>query len=68
MRRLGIVLLAVGALVIVLGLSIDSSVSTGFGRLNNVKLMEDKGNYLIVGSAFVLAGLGVALFARRGPG
>jgi hypothetical protein len=61
-------LLAVGALVIVWGLTIDSSVSTGFGRHNNIKLMDDKGNLLVLGSMLVIAGLVVALFARRGPG
>lgn len=68
MRRLGIVLLVIGAILIVLGLSMDSSVSTGFGRLNNMQLMNDKGDYLNVGSVVVVAGLVVALFARRGPG
>ena len=67
MRVLAIILLAVGVVVIGLGLSVDRSVSTGFGRLDETGLMNDKQNLLIGGAVLLFAGLVIATLTRRGP-
>ena len=65
MRVVSIIFLVVGAVVIALALSVDSSVGTGFGRLDETGLLNDKQNLLTGGAVLVLAGLVIAIFTRQ---
>ncbi len=60
MRNLGITLLILGSVGALVALNLDTSVSTGFGQVNNIGLMNDRQNYLIA-SCFI-ALIGVILF------
>lgn len=57
MRPLGIILLALGALGLIFAMSMDTSVSTGMGRVNNLGLMNDQQNYIIISAILLIAGL-----------
>ncbi len=62
MRTLGAILLGCGLIGLLVSLGMDTSVSTstGYGRVNNIGLMNDKQNYIIVSSVLLLAGIAMA--------
>lgn len=65
MRGWGGTILVVGIVVLIVALSMDTSVSTDFGRVNNLGLMKDQQNYLMVSGLMIIAGL-VMMVASRG--
>lgn len=67
MRGFGVLVLVVGVLALIGAMSMDVSVSTGIGRVNNLGLMADRQNFTIVGALVVLAGLLMIIFGGRRP-
>lgn len=65
MRGFGVVVLIVGVLVIVGAMSMDVSVSSGIGRVNNLGLMAERQNYTLIGGIVALAGLLMTLLGGR---
>lgn len=57
MKGFGTFALIVGICWVVFALSMDVSVSTGVGRVNNLGLMADRQVHAIVGGMIALAGL-----------
>jgi hypothetical protein len=56
-KQLGIGLLMIGIIGVVLVMMMDTSVVSGYGRVNNLGLMNDQQNYLIIAGLAVIAGL-----------
>lgn len=50
-------LIAVGAVIIVFALLMDTTVNTEYGEINNIGFMQDKQNYLIVGGIITIVGV-----------
>lgn len=65
MRGLGVIILGCGIIGILFALSMDTSVSTQFGSVNNLGLMADRQNYIIISGLAIAAGLLMALLANR---
>lgn len=57
MKKLAFLILLFGIILVVLALTMDVSVDTGYGRVNNLGLMADRQNYLFVSAVMVLIGL-----------
>ena len=57
MRGFGIVVLLFGAFILIAGASMDVSVATGLGRVNNIGLMAKQQNLTIIGGLISLGGL-----------
>ncbi|MDD2863774.1 MAG: hypothetical protein PHC99_03525 [Methylococcales bacterium] len=54
MKSFGIMLVILGVLLGTIAITMDTSVSTGFGRVNNLGLMNQQSNFLIgAGIAFI---------------
>lgn len=69
MKGLATALLAIGALIALPGLLMDTTVATGGSRVHNIGLLSRQGNLLAVGALFFLSGvvLWVLANARRPP-
>ncbi|PAA14421.1 hypothetical protein [Pseudomonas fragi] len=65
MKGLGIFAIVVGIGWMIFALSMDVSVSTGMGRVNNLGLMADRQLHTIVGGMIALAGLLMLLFGGK---
>lgn len=65
MKGLGIFAIVVGIGWMIFALSMDVSVSTGMGRVNNLGLMADRQLHTIVGGMIALAGLIMLLFGGK---
>lgn len=65
MKGLGIFALVVGVSWVIFALSMDVSVSTGMGRVNNLGLMADRQVHTIVGGMITLAGLIMLIFGGK---
>ncbi|MGO2201220.1 hypothetical protein [Pseudomonas helleri] len=65
MKGFGTFILIVGVCWLVFALSMDVSVSTGLGRVNNLGLMADRQLHAIVGGMIALAGLIMLIFGGR---
>lgn len=65
MKGFGTFILIVGVCWLVFALSMDVSVSTGLGRVNNLGLMADRQLHVIVGGMIALAGLIMLIFGGR---
>ena len=65
MKGLGIFAIVVGIGWMIFALSMDVSVSTGIGRVNNLGLMADRQLHTIVGGMIALAGLLMLLFGGK---
>ncbi len=61
LKTLGKLFIGIGLLLLVFGLAMDTSVSTGYGRVVNIGLANDR--FILVVSGGVLFIGGVALFA-----
>ena len=61
--EVGRILLSLAAIGAGLALFMDTSVSTSYGRVNNLGLMKDQQNYLMV--CGVMAIIGTILVVRR---
>lgn len=66
MKGFGTFALIVGICWVVFALSMDVSVSTGMGRVNNLGLMADRQVHAIVGGMIALAGLVMMLLGSKG--
>lgn len=65
MKSLSVLLIAVAAFAIGLGFSLDTTVSTGTGRVHNIGLMSQQQNLIIFGGSLLVAGvLALALSGR----
>jgi hypothetical protein len=67
MRTLGFVIVLAGVAGLLVALSMDTSVASGMGRVNNFGLMKDQQNYVIVTALMVGVGtvIMVASMSRR---
>lgn len=65
MKGFGTFALIVGICWVVFALSMDISVSTGMGRVNNLGLMADRQVHAIVGGMIALAGLVMLFFGGK---
>lgn len=65
MKAIGIVALIIGAAIALFALSMDTSVSSGYGRVHNLGLMAAQRNYLILGAAIAVVGVILLGFASR---
>lgn len=65
MRSLGNLMLVLGVVVVVFAISMDVSVSTGSGRVNNIGLMAERQNYTMIGGLLFIAGLLAVIFGGR---
>ena len=65
MKGFGTFALIVGICWVMFALSMDVSVSTGMGRVNNLGLMADRQVHTIVGGMIALAGLVMAIFGGK---
>ena len=66
MKGFGTFALIVGICWVIFALSMDVSVSTGMGRVNNLGLMADRQVHTIVGGMIALAGLVMMLLGGKG--
>ena len=66
MKGFGTFALIVGICWVIFALSMDVSVSTGMGRVNNLGLMADRQVHAIVGGMIALAGLVMMLLGGKG--
>ena len=66
MKGFGTFALIVGICWVVFALSMDVSVATGMGRVNNLGLMADRQVHAIVGGMIALAGLVMMLLGGKG--
>lgn len=65
MRGLGICVLIVGLFVVIGAMSMDVSVSSGMGRVNNLGLMSERQNFTIIGGIIALGGLLMLLLGGK---
>lgn len=65
MKAIGLVALIIGAVIALFALSMDTSVSSGYGRVHNLGLMAAQRNYLILGAAIAIVGVILLGFASR---
>lgn len=69
MKKISFLLLIFGVILAFLALTMDVSVDTGYGRINNLGLMADRQNYLFISAFMVFIGLVLFIFcAVRGRG
>lgn len=64
MRGFGVFVLIVGGLILIGAMSMDVSVSTGIGRVNNLGLMSQRQNFTIIGGLVALGGLLMIIFGK----
>ena len=60
MKSFGIFLIIIGVIWAIIAFSASTTVSTGFGEVNNIGLMTDRQNHLIFSGLTIL--IGVILF------
>ena len=65
MKGFGIFALIAGICWVIFALSMDVSVSTGMGRVNNLGLMADRQVHTIVGGMIALAGIMMLIFGGK---
>ena len=68
MRGFWIFALITGVIVVVFSASMDVSVGTGMGRVNNIGLMASRQNWTIIGGMIALAGLLILLLGGKKSG
>lgn len=62
MRGFGIIVAIGGVIGLMFALAMDTSVSTGYGSVNNIGLMADRQNYMVISGIAIIAGILLALF------
>lgn len=67
MKNWGVIILIAGAIGLVAALGMDTSVSTGVGRVNNLGLMRDQQNYILISALAIVVGLLLAIVGPRAP-
>lgn len=65
MRGFGFLIVAAGIIVMIAATTMDVSVPSGLGRVNNLGLMADRQNYTLIGGVILIAGLLMVIFGRR---
>ena len=65
MKKIGIILVGIGSLLLITSLFMDTSVSSEFGRVNNIGLMQRQQNLLLVASLLVLVGVLLVGFSMK---
>ena len=65
MKGWGQLALIAGVVGLIAALSMDTSVSTGYGRVNNLGLMKDQQNYIFIAIALMVIGLMMVIGARK---
>ena len=65
MKSLGVLILLIGIVGLVAAFGMDTSVDTGFGRVNNLGLMKDQQNYITVAALLVLIGIVLMVASSR---
>ena len=65
-RQVGILLLVLGGGGLLFSLNMETSVSTDFGRVNNIGLMKDQQNYLLLSAVAAISGLLLFIFSGHG--
>jgi len=68
MKVIGILAICAGVILALFAYNLDTSVDTGFGRVNNIGLMESRTNFLHTGLAAIVAGILLVGFAGAGGG
>ncbi|CAM3554187.1 hypothetical protein [Xenorhabdus nematophila] len=61
MKITGTVVITIGVILAIFALTMNVSVDTAFGRVNNIGLMEDRHMYTIVSLFIVAAGLALLI-------
>lgn len=56
-RGIGIAFMVVGALITIGGYNMDTTVSSGYGRVHNVGLMNEKSSQIQMGGIFFISGV-----------
>ncbi|WP_338658685.1 zinc ribbon domain-containing protein [Yersinia intermedia] len=64
MKTIGYFALAVGIIWLIVALNMDTSVSTGYGRVNNIGLMASKQNQIMLGGFIAFCGLMMSIFGK----
>ncbi len=64
MKTIGYFVLAVGIIWLIVALNMDTSVSTGYGRVNNIGLMASKQNHIMLGGFIAFCGLMMSIFGK----
>lgn len=65
MKAVGVLALIIGGAIALFALSMDTSVSSGMGRVHNLGLMAAQRNYLILGAAIAIVGIILIGFGVR---
>lgn len=65
MRGLGIAVLVLALFALVGALSMDVTVSSGTGRVNNIGLIAEQQNYITIGGLMLLVGAVMVIAGRR---
>jgi len=65
MRTIGFLLLAIGAIWLLIAFNMDTSVATGYGeRVNNIGLIASKQNHMLIASVMSLSAILMIIFGR----
>ena len=65
MKKIGIFALIIGLVSLVATLGMDTSVASGYGRIHNIGLMNEKQNFLLVSVAMSIVGVVLLIFGYR---
>lgn len=65
MRAIGILGIVIGGIWAIVAFNIDTSVSSGFGRVNNMGLMAEKQNHLMMSAAVLIISVLLFVFGKR---
>jgi hypothetical protein len=66
-KGLGAIVMIMGLLGLIFAFSMDTSVSTGYGSVNNLGLMNEKQNYIIVSIGAIFLGFFMVVLAKDPP-
>jgi hypothetical protein len=65
MKKIGFILMGIGSILLIISLFMDTSVSSGFGRVNNIGLMQQQQNILFVAALMVIVGVLLVGFSMK---
>lgn len=57
MNNLGKPILAIGVIILLVAFTMNTSVESGYGRVNNIGLMADRSNFMIFGTLLFIGGV-----------
>ena len=64
MKGFGVFLILLGIIGLVASLGMDTSVETGFGRVNNLGLMQERQNFIMIACLVIGIGTLMAIFGK----